>query len=65
MAAKMTKRGALDNEVTYEHICDAPEDLETIEPQYITLGSVAIVLQDEGGLGVYMATSEKQWIQLS
>lgn len=64
MANIMSKRGQQDNVVTYEHICDAPEDLENIDPQYITLGSVAIVLQDEGGLGVYMATSEKQWISL-
>ena len=60
----MSKRGTKDNVVTYEHICDAPEDLNNIDPQYITLGSVAIVLKDAGGLGVYMATSNKEWVNL-
>ena len=64
MAAIMTKRGSQDNVTTYEHICDTDADMANIEPKYITLGSVAIVLQGEMGLGVYMANSNKQWISL-
>ena len=65
MATIMSKRGQQDNIVTYEHICDTHADLENIDSKYITLGSVAIVLQDTGDtLGIYMATSEKQWISI-
>ena len=64
MANIMTKRGNLDNVVTYEHYCDTIEDLNAIDPQYITLGSVAIVLVGDGGLEVYMATSDKQWVKI-
>ena len=60
----MSKRGAQDNIVTYEHICDTTADLQNIDPNYITLGSVAIVLQGAAGLEVYMATSDKQWVNL-
>lgn len=60
----MSKRGSLDNVVTYEHICDTTADLEDIDPNYITLGSVAIVLEGEAGLEVYMANSNKEWIPL-
>lgn len=60
----MSKRGSLDNVVTYEHICDTTADLEDIDPNYITLGSVAIVLESEAGLEVYMANSNKEWIPL-
>ncbi|MBO7691689.1 MAG: hypothetical protein J6T10_03535 [Methanobrevibacter sp.] len=60
----MSKRGSLDNVVTYEHICDTTADLEDINPNYITLGSVAIVLEGEAGLEVYMANSNKEWIPL-
>ena len=28
----MTKRGTRDNIITYEHICDAMEDLPNIDP---------------------------------
>ena len=59
-----SKRGAQDNIVTYEHICDTTEDLQKIDPQYITLGSVAVVLQGNAGLEIYMATSNKEWIAL-
>lgn len=59
-----SKRGAQDNIVTYEHICDTTEDLQKIDPQYITLGSVAVVLQGDAGLEIYMATSNKEWIAL-
>lgn len=60
----MSKRGSSDNVLTYEHICDTAEDLQTIDPKYITLGSVAIVLKGAAGLEVYMATSDKEWIHL-
>lgn len=62
--AIMTKRGNLDNIVTYEHICDFTEDLNNIDPNYITLGSIAIVLQGQSGLEVYIATSSKEWLPL-
>ena len=62
----MSKRGQLDNVLTYEHICDTGADLENIDPNYITLGSVAIVLEgDSGGLEVYMAHSDKTWVPLA
>ena len=60
----MTKRGQMDNVITYEHICDTAADLANIDPHFITLGSVAIVLEGESGLEVYMANSQKRWISL-
>ena len=61
----MTKRGTRDNIITYEHICDAMEDLPNIDPTQITLGSTALVLNGEGGgLEVYMANSFKEWKSL-
>ena len=65
MAQKMTKRGQADNEVTYEFVCDTVADLSKIDPQYITMGSVATVIEGETGFEVYMANSKKQWINLS
>lgn len=62
MAAIMTKHGLQDNVITYEHICDTTADLAKIDPKYITLGSVAIVLKGAAGLEVYMATSNKEWV---
>jgi len=59
----MTKRGSQDNVITNEFICDSLEDLNQIDPAYVTLGSVAIIL--DGALEVYMANSNKQWINLS
>lgn len=59
-----SKRGSQDNTITYEHICDTTEDLPKIDPKLITLGSIAIVLEGEVGLEVYMANSKKQWISL-
>ena len=60
-----SKRGAKDNIVTYEHICDTTEDLQKIDPHYITLGSTCIVVQGEnGGIDAYIATSDKQWVPL-
>ena len=66
MAYSTTKRGSLDNIITYEHICDTTADLENIDPNQINLGSVAIVLQGENNnLEAYMANSQKEWILLS
>lgn len=56
-----SKRGNLDNVVTYEHICDFTADMADIDPHYITLGSVCTVINGEGGLELYIADSEKQW----
>ncbi len=64
MAAIMTKRGQSDNVLTYEHVCDTAADLDNIDPQYITLGSIAIVLKGDAGIEVYMASSNKEWIKL-
>ena len=60
-----SKRGQLDNVVAYEHICDTSSDSTTINPEQITLGSVAVVLQGTSGLEMYMATSNKEWILLA
>ena len=60
----MSKRGTQDNVVTYEHWCDSAADLETINPEYITLGSVAVVLNEGSDLDVYIATSDKTWKKL-
>ena len=57
----MTKRGQLDNVITYEHMCDTIDDLAKIDPQYITLGSVALVLKGTSGVEIYLASSDKQW----
>ena len=65
MANVMTKRGSLDNVVTFEHYCDTVADLQNIPKDQMSLGSVAIVLQGEdNGLEVYMATTGKQWVPL-
>lgn len=61
----MTKRGSLDNVVTFEHICDTTADLDNIPREQITLGSVAVVLQGSAGLEFYMASSAKEWILIS
>ena len=64
MASVMTKRGQQDNVLTYEHVCDTAADMASIDPEYITLGSICIVLQGSAGLEAYMANSQKQWISL-
>ena len=64
MANIMTKRGQQDNVITYEHICDTANDLQNIESEYITLGSIAMVLHGTSGVEFYIADSAKQWIQL-
>ena len=61
----MTKRGQMDNVITYEHICDELSDRDNIDPKYITLGSVCIILEGSYGLEVYMANSRKEWILVS
>lgn len=53
----MTKRGQLDNEVAYEFVCDTTADLQAIDPKYVTMGSVATVIEGEAGFEVYMANS--------
>ena len=37
MANVMTKRGSLDNNVTYEHYCDSAADLPNIPPNILPL----------------------------
>lgn len=46
------------------NVCDTSDDLTTIDPQYINLGSAAIVLHGAAGLELYMADSNKQWVPL-
>lgn len=66
MAHIMTKRGNLDNIVTYEHMCDYYSDLQNISMDERTLGSVALVLRGQsGGVEIYMTDSNKQWVPLS
>lgn len=64
MAQIMTKRGNQDNVVTYEFVCDTTTDLATIDPSYVTMGSIAIVIDGDSGFEVYIANSKKQWIAL-
>lgn len=61
----MTKRGQEDNIITYEHYCDETSDMTNIDPKYITLGSVCVVLHGTTGLQIYMADSQKTWTLLS
>lgn len=58
---KTTKRGSLDNIITYEHFCDTIADLQSISYNTSTLGSVAIVLAGDTGLEVYMANGQHEW----
>lgn len=67
MAHKMTKRGNIDNVVTYEHFCDTKADMADINPDEINLGSVCVVLVDESEgdtLQFYLAKSDKVWIKV-
>lgn len=62
----MTKRGSLDNQITYEHYCDTKTDLENIPKNEITLGTVAVVLKDDdNSMGIYIADSNKEWNSFS
>lgn len=66
MAYKMTKRGSLDNEITYEFFCDTIADMNAIENTYRTLGSIAVVLEgDGGGLEIYITNSQREWTALN
>lgn len=65
MAHKMTKRGSLDNIITYEHYCDTRADMADIPQNEINLGTICLVLKGAAGLEVYMATSDKEWIDIS
>ena len=56
----MSKRGQQDNIVTYEHWCDTAADLANIDPQYVTLGSVAIVVRGAAGLEAYIAELKEE-----
>lgn len=61
----MTKRGSLDNVITYEHYCDTLEDMENISPEYITLGSICVVIKGENNiLELYLANSDHTWRKL-
>lgn len=67
MAHKMTKRGNIDNVVTYEHFCDTKADMADIDPNEINLGSVCVVLEDESEndtLQFYLAKTDKTWIKV-
>lgn len=57
----MTKRGSEDNVVTYEHYCDTTSDMANIDPKYITLGSVCVVINGSTGVELYIANSNKEW----
>lgn len=57
----MTKRGSEDNVVTYEHYCDTTSDMANIDPKYITLGSVCVVINGSTGVELYIADSNKEW----
>ena len=65
MAHTTTMRGNLDNEVTYTHFCDTKADMDDINTNEITLGSVCVVLEDESKndtLQFLLAKSDKTWI---
>ena len=64
MANVMTQRGSQDNVVTYTHFCDTEADKENIDPKYITLGSVCIVLEGDKVFAGYIAKSDKTWVQV-
>lgn len=58
----MTKRGNIDNVVTYEHYCDTLADMDNIKKENITLGSICVVLKGESdGLELYIADSTGTW----
>ena len=65
MAHITSRRGTHDNVVTYEFICDTTADMTNIEQQYITLGSVCVVINGNiGNLEVYIANSNKEWVSI-
>ena len=61
----MTRCGSIDNVLIYEHYCDTKEDMANIDPKYINLGSICIVVKGTNDeLEIYMADSNKQWSSL-
>lgn len=61
----MSKRGSQDNVVTYEHYCDTIADMGNIDPKYITLGSICVVIKGENNtLELYIADSDHTWNKL-
>ena len=61
----MSKRGSQDNVITYEHYCDTTADMENIDPKYITLGSICVVIRGENDLlELYIADSNHTWNKL-
>ena len=61
----MTKRGSQDNVSTYEHYCDTVKDMANISPEYITLGSICVVIKGENdALELYIADSNHTWNKL-
>ena len=61
----MTKRGSQDNIATYEHYCDTVNDMANISPEYITLGSICVVIKgDNDTLELYIADSNHTWNKL-
>lgn len=61
MANIMTKRGSYDNVITYEHYCDSRADMANIDPEYITLGSICVVITDNDGVEFFIAKSDHTW----
>ena len=62
MAYAMTKHGSLDNQIANEFICDTADDLQNIDKKLVTLGSVALVLEN---MEAYIANSNKQWLSMT
>lgn len=61
----MAKRGSQDNIVTYEHYCDTTADMANIDPKYVTLGSICVVIKGENDLlELYIADSGHTWNKL-
>lgn len=61
----MAKRGSQDNIVTYEHYCDTTADMANIDPKYVTLGSICVVIKGENDLlELYIADSNHTWNKL-
>ena len=66
MSHIVTKRGSQDNISTYEHMCDTVADMNAIEKEYKTFGSVCVVLSGEsGGVEAYICNSAGEWCAMS
>ena len=58
----MTKQGSLDNQITYEFICDTIADMNAIENRYRVIGTTAIVLSNEEEvMEVFISNSKHEW----